>query len=117
MLRMYTLPFESVCAVTLSLSPPPSLSFALSLSLSTIVDRAVRVLSLPDRVEIVKLLRQLADEGCTVLSVVHQPSSEVFDAFDRVSHWRGASFGMCKVPWSRTQSELTYSTPPPLTTC
>ena len=34
--------------------------------------------------EIIKLLRQLADEGCTVMSVVHQPSSEIFAAFDKV---------------------------------
>eukprot|EP00037_Helgoeca_nana_P008263 m.73616 g.73616 ORF g.73616 m.73616 type:complete len:707 (+) comp18824_c0_seq2:1094-3214(+) len=33
---------------------------------------------------IIKLLRQLADEGCTVLSTIHQPSSEIFDAFDKV---------------------------------
>lgn len=34
--------------------------------------------------EIVKLLRKLADEGCTVLTVIHQPSSEIFSKFDRV---------------------------------
>mmetsp|Transcript_15002 Transcript_15002/g.38536 ORF Transcript_15002/g.38536 Transcript_15002/m.38536 type:complete len:649 (-) Transcript_15002:139-2085(-) len=33
--------------------------------------------------EVVRLLRKLADDGCTVLSVIHQPSSEIFAAFDK----------------------------------
>eukprot|EP00041_Stephanoeca_diplocostata_P023398 m.574731 g.574731 ORF g.574731 m.574731 type:complete len:761 (+) comp22282_c0_seq4:105-2387(+) len=33
---------------------------------------------------IIKLLRQLADQGCTVLCTIHQPSSEIFEIFDKV---------------------------------
>ena len=33
--------------------------------------------------ETVKLLKELANEGCTVLCTIHQPSSEIFNVFDK----------------------------------
>jgi len=33
--------------------------------------------------ETVKLLKDLANEGCTVLCTIHQPSSEIFNVFDK----------------------------------
>ena len=34
--------------------------------------------------ELVKILRRLADNGCSIICTIHQPSSEVFDLFSRV---------------------------------
>ena len=33
---------------------------------------------------VISLLRELADSGRTVVSVIHQPSSEIFEQFDRL---------------------------------
>ena len=34
--------------------------------------------------ELVKILRRLADNGCSIICTIHQPSSEVFELFSRV---------------------------------
>eukprot|EP01060_Flectonema_neradi_P001180 TRINITY_DN106_c0_g1_i5.p1 TRINITY_DN106_c0_g1~~TRINITY_DN106_c0_g1_i5.p1 ORF type:complete len:645 (+),score=154.17 TRINITY_DN106_c0_g1_i5:54-1937(+) len=34
--------------------------------------------------ELVKILRRLADNGCSIICTIHQPSSEVFEMFSRV---------------------------------
>jgi ABC-type multidrug transport system ATPase subunit len=33
--------------------------------------------------ETVKLLKELSNQGCTVLCTIHQPSSEIYSVFDK----------------------------------
>lgn len=34
--------------------------------------------------QLIKVLKKIANAGCSVLFTIHQPSSEVFNSFDRV---------------------------------
>lgn len=44
------------------------------------------------------VIRRLAEQGRTIVAVIHQPSSEVFDLFDKLSLLSGGKvvyFGEC----------------------
>jgi len=34
--------------------------------------------------QLIKVLKKIADAGCSVLFTIHQPSSDVFNSFDRL---------------------------------
>ena len=62
-------------AVAVELISNPSLIF---------LDEPTSGLDSHSAFELVKILRRLADNGCSIICTIHQPSSEVFDLFSRV---------------------------------
>ena len=47
---------------------------------------------------VMAIIRRLAEQGRTIVTVIHQPSSEVFDLFDKLSLLSGGKvvyFGEC----------------------
>eukprot|EP01064_Diplonema_japonicum_P002664 TRINITY_DN116_c0_g1_i5.p1 TRINITY_DN116_c0_g1~~TRINITY_DN116_c0_g1_i5.p1 ORF type:complete len:619 (+),score=199.34 TRINITY_DN116_c0_g1_i5:55-1911(+) len=66
-------------AVAVELISSPSLIF---------LDEPTSGLDSHNAFELIKVLKGLAEQGCTIVCTIHQPSSEVFDLFHRVMFLR-----------------------------
>lgn len=68
-----------------------------------IIDEPTSGLSSHDSLELLKKLREIADQGKIVLIIIHQPSSEIFKLFDRVLLLDGK--GQCVCSGTRAEVE------------